>query len=156
MLTTDQALLLFKPHIGFASGRHDDFPHSASGGVGSCTRALSRVRRVFDPRLYRRAPCARVKNLSGAPAKCGSGELPGRSAAATIQPPRHSATHLISLALLHFPRRFGIMRNCTGEWVLFRLRQNTKQGIKIDETVNDVACDDSRGFDCIRKGYIYK
>ena len=47
---------------------------SATGAERRChTRALSRVRRDFDPRARGRALCASVKILSGAPTKCGSG-----------------------------------------------------------------------------------
>ena len=48
---------------------------SRRGAERRCrTRALSRVRRDFDPHAHGRARCASVKILSGAPAKCGSGD----------------------------------------------------------------------------------
>ena len=64
--------------LGRTSARSGGFVRrdaAARGAERRCrTRALSRVRRDFDDRLYGRALCASVKILSGAPAKCGSGE----------------------------------------------------------------------------------
>ena len=64
--------------LGRTSARPGGFVRrdaAARGAERRCrTRALSRVRRIFDTRTHRRALCASVKNLSGAPAKCGSGE----------------------------------------------------------------------------------
>ena len=64
--------------LGRTSARPGGFVRrdaAARGAERRCrTRALSRVRRIFDTRTHRRALCASVKNLSWAPAKCGSGE----------------------------------------------------------------------------------
>ena len=64
--------------LGRMSARPGGFVRRDAAAMGAqrrCrTRALSRVRWVFDPRAHRRALCASVKNPSGAPAKCGSGE----------------------------------------------------------------------------------
>ena len=80
---------------------------SRRGAERRCrTRAVSRVRRDFDPRAYRRAPSASVKIMSGAPTKCGSGGT------ATKRPvkegePGHLPARLRSLSISR-----AILRRC--------------------------------------------